>query len=66
MTSPTPRRSITGIVERAIAGGRHRIDIAADGKITILPLGVTPANADAVALDAEIMGLIDGHGDAAH
>lgn len=62
-----PRRSITGIVERAIAGGQHRVDIdASTGHFVILPLAVSPAQGDAAALDAEIQELLGSDGDAAH
>ena len=63
-------RRLTGLaqraIERAIAGGQHQVRIAPDGGVVILPLGSTPAHADDDALDAEIRGLIDGDGDAAH
>lgn len=56
------RRSLTAIVQRAIESGHHRVDIAPDGKITILPLSVAPAQAEDAALDAEIRDLLnDGH-----
>lgn len=60
------RRSLTAIVQKAIASGQHRVDITPDGKVTILPLGVSTAQADEVALDAEIREHLSQHGDAAH
>lgn len=56
------RRSLTAIVQRAIESGHHRVDISPDGKVTILPLTVSPAQAEEAALDAEIRDLLnDGH-----
>ncbi len=60
------RRSITGLVQRAIVGGKHRVEILPDGRVSILPLSVDPAQAQDAALDAEIRELIGGHGDARH
>lgn len=61
MNRPVAKRmSLTAIVQKAIASGQHRVDIAPDGKVTILPLAVPPAQAEDVALDAEIRELIDG------
>lgn len=60
------RRSLTSLAQRAIDSGRHRVEILPDGRITILPLAIDPLQADDAALDAEIRGLIDGHGDARH
>lgn len=54
------RRSLTSLVQRAIQSGNHRVDIDPDGKVTILPLNVSAAQADSVALDAEISELING------
>lgn len=54
------RRSLTSIVQRAIEGGQHRVDIAPDGKVTILPLAIPAAQAEEAALDAEIRELLDG------
>lgn len=56
----------TRAVEMAIAGGQHQVIIDEHGRTRILPLGVDLKQADDAALDAEILGLIDGHGDAAH
>lgn len=54
-------------IDLAIAGGQHRVDIAPDGRVTILPLAVPVAQADDAALDAEIANLINrSHGDATH
>lgn len=58
-------RSLTSLVQRAIDGGNHRVDITPDGKVSILPLMVTPAQAEDYALDAEIRELL-GDGDARH
>jgi hypothetical protein len=61
-----PRRLMTNIIERVIANGQHRVELdAARGVAVILPLGVSVAHADAVALDAEIQELL-GHGNAPH
>lgn len=54
------RRSLTAIVQKAIASGQHRVDITPEGKVTILPLAVPPAQAEDAALDAEIRELLDG------
>ncbi len=64
MTAPTrSRRSLTSLVQRAIQSGNHRVDIAPDGMVTILPLNVSAAQADQIALDAEISELLNnGHG----
>lgn len=63
MRAPTSnRRSLTTLVQRAILSGNHRVDIAPDGKVTILPLNVSAAQADSIALDAEISELLNnGH-----
>lgn len=63
MRAPTSnRRSLTTLVQRAIMSGNHRVDIAPDGKVTILPLNVSAAQADQIALDAEISELLNnGH-----
>ena len=53
-------------IDRAIAGGAHQVLIGVDGRVTILPLTASPAQADESALDAEVDRLINGHGDAAH
>ena len=62
-------RRLTGLqqrmIERALAGGQHRIDIDAGGRVTILPLTADAAQAEDAALDAEIRGHI-GDGDARH
>ncbi|MNY42186.1 hypothetical protein D3C86_1770510 [compost metagenome] len=61
MNRPTSnRRSLTAIVQKAIASGQHRVDISPDGKVTILPLAIPPAQAEDAALDAEIRELFDG------
>lgn len=64
------RRSLTALanraVERAIDGGRHRVSIDEAGRVTILPLGIDPLQADDAALDAEIRGLISEDGHAPH
>lgn len=61
-TSATNRRSLTSLVQRAIQSGNHRVDIASDGMVTILPLNVSAAQADNIALDAEISELLNnGH-----
>lgn len=60
------RRSLTAIVQKALNSGQHRVDIAPDGKVTILPLGVSAAQADDAALDAEIREHMSQHGDASH
>lgn len=61
-TATSTRRSLTSLVQKAIQSGNHRVDIAPDGKVTILPLNITAAQADDVALDAEIAELINnGH-----
>lgn len=61
-TSATNRRSLTSLVQRAIQSGNHRVDIAPDGMVTILPLNVSAAQADNIALDAEISELLNnGH-----
>lgn len=66
---PNARR-LTGIaqraVDRAIDGCQHQVRIGSDGGVVILPLGSSAAKSDEDALDAEIRGLIDGNGDAAH
>lgn len=54
------RRSLTAIVQKAIDSGHHRVDISPDGKVTILPLNVSAAQADDAALDAEIRELLNG------
>lgn len=60
--STSIRRSLTAIVQRAIQSGHHRVDISPDGKVTILPLSVSPVQAEDAALDAEIRDLLnDGH-----
>ncbi|MNE81878.1 hypothetical protein D3C77_399490 [compost metagenome] len=59
------RRSLTSLVQKAIDGGNHRVDISPDGKVTILPLTVSAAQAEDFALDAEIRELL-GDGDARH
>ena len=57
-----PRRGLTSLVLKAINSGNHRVDIAPDGKITILPLNGTASHADDVALDNEIGELLNnGH-----
>ena len=63
MNRPTSnRRSLTAIVQKAISSGQHRVDITPEGKVTILPLAVPPAQAEDAALDAEIRELFDvGH-----
>lgn len=66
MTSRRASALAEKAVARAIEGGQHQIIIDADGCTRILPLGVTPVQADDAALDAEIQGLITGHGHAAH
>lgn len=54
-------------IDRAIAGGQHQVLIDEHGRTRILPLGVSLAQADDAALDAEIQGLIDqADGDARH
>lgn len=58
--STSNRRSLTAIVQKAINSGQHRVDITPDGKVTILPLAVSPAQAEDAALDAEIRELING------
>lgn len=61
-STPSNRRSLTAIVQRAIESGHHRVDISPDGRVTILPLAVSPAQAEDAALDAEIRDLLnDGH-----
>lgn len=60
------RRSLTAIVQKAIASGQHRVDITPEGKVTILPLNGSAAQADETALDAEIREHLSQHGDAAH
>lgn len=61
MNRPTSnRRSLTAIVQKAIASGQHRVDISPEGKVTILPLAVPAAQAEDAALDAEIRELLDG------
>lgn len=56
------RRSLTTLVQKAILSGNHRVDIAPDGNVTILPLHVSAAKAADVALDAEIAELLNnGH-----
>lgn len=60
--SPSNRRSLNMLVQHAIQSGNHRVDIAPDGKVTILPLNVSPVQADQIAADAEIFELLNnGH-----
>jgi hypothetical protein len=69
MKSPTPRIRTDlarRAVDLAISGGQHQVLIDEYGRTRILPVGVDVRQADEAALDAEIQGLIDGHGDAAH
>ncbi|MET3781753.1 hypothetical protein ABIC32_002405 [Brevundimonas sp. 1080] len=65
----TPRR-LTGLqqraIDRAIAGGHHRVSISADGEVVILPIDVSPDQGSDDALDAEIREHLSRHGDAAH
>lgn len=57
------RRSFSEALKAAIEGGQHRVDYMPDGRISILPLAVDPAQAQATALDAEIQELMgDGDG----
>lgn len=61
-TQTSNRRSLTSLVQRAIQSGNHRVDIAPDGKVTILPLNASVVQADSIALDAEISELLNnGH-----
>lgn len=52
-------RGLQAAVRWAIAGGKHRVEIAPDGRIIILPLAIPPQLADDAALDDEIRGLIE-------
>lgn len=65
----TPRR-LTGLqqraIDRAVAGGRHRVSITAEGDVVILPIDVTPEQGETDALDAEIREFMAQDGDAAH
>lgn len=62
-TQRSRRRSIAAAVKAAVEGGQHRVDFLPDGRISILPLAVDPAQAQAAALDAEIRELMgDGDG----
>lgn len=57
------RRTMLEAIKAAIEGGQHRLDFQPDGRLTILPLAVDPAQAQAAALDAEIQELLgDGDG----